>query len=128
HLRMIGIEHWLRLVSLLASEAEEVLDRRGAVDTLLPLRRRLPRELRRIRRPCQGLTRLEQCLHVDPVVDDARHRPPSLSLSLSLRNLIFLNESQTIPVGGSAEQAAPAVPASAPAPGSVRLGETQYPP
>src|SRR5262249_58690693 len=58
-LGMIGIEHGFSLVSLLASEAEEVLDRRGAVDALLPLRRRLPGELRRIRRPCQGLTRIE---------------------------------------------------------------------
>ena len=37
-----------------------------------------------------------------------------------------MNESQTIPVGGSAEKAAPAVPVSAPVPGSVGMVETQY--
>src|SRR5262249_57719019 len=48
-----------------------------------------------------------------------------IALPLSLRNLIFLNENQTIPVGGPAEQPPPALPTSAPAPGSVGMVETQ---
>jgi homoserine O-acetyltransferase len=74
--------------------------------------------LRRFRRPCQDLTRIEQSLHVHAIVGNARHRA-----SPSLRNLILLNESQTIPAGDSAEQA---TPTSAPAAGSVGTVETRY--
>src|SRR5215467_12364109 len=66
-LRVVGFEHPLVLVALLLAETEEALDLDRAVHACLPHGGRAPAELSGLRRTLQRFTRLEQCLHVDPI-------------------------------------------------------------
>src|SRR5262249_11111220 len=66
---VIRLERGLCLVLLFLAEAEEPLNARLAVRAVLPFAGRSPRERRRPRRVFQRHARVEQRLHVDPVVD-----------------------------------------------------------
>jgi hypothetical protein len=79
---VISVEHGFGLVALLLAEAKVVLDRRRAVHTVLPGRRRPPGELGGLRRAFEDSARIEQRLNVDSVID-RRH------LGLSVRSRIM---------------------------------------
>ena len=80
-LGVVGFERPLLLVALLLAEAEEALDLDRAVHAVLPLGGRPPGELGGLRRTLQHFARIEQCLHVDSVVDCGHVAIPPLLIS-----------------------------------------------